>query len=482
MPPVPAGAPGPRVRSLVPHRLRRSLRLRVTVAFVLVTIVAVAAIALQVLPTLESTLAQQRLQSLAKDVGAAVRTAPDEGRPATARDGRRVVAAAAARTGADVALLAQRDGALVVVHRAGAGRSAPTGAESRLARRALGVGRTMRGTVDGDGLHGLVAHPLPTGAGGRRVLVVSGDLGDVRATVSLVRRRVLLGGVLGIVVAALTGAAFAVGLSTRLRRLEHGSREVAAGRFATRFDVDAPDELGSLARSLDTMQRQLGELDASRKHFIATASHELRTPLQSLSGFVELLQDEELDDDEREQFLDQLAAQVRRLTRLSYDLLDLSRLESGGLDLRPESTDLHALAERVAAEFLPIVEREGRRLTVRLVGDPVEQWCDPDRVAQVVRILVDNALKHTRRGDEVVVRVSRSGGSARIAVSDDGPGVAPEAVARLFQPFHGSGDGSGAGLGLAIARELAVRMRGSLEFEGGPDGYPPTTFVLELPV
>lgn len=483
MPPVPAGPPGALgrpARSLVPHRLRRSLRLRLIAAFVLVTVVAVGAIALQVLPSLESTLAQQRLQSLARDTAAAATAV--RGPAESARTERRLVAAIAARTGASVVLLERRGGVLVAVRRAAGAPGEPSAGEARIAGRALGAGRPMRALDGGgDGPRGRVAQPV-VGPGPLRVVVVSEDLADVRATVSLVRRRVLLGGVLGIVVAALTGAAFAVGLSTRLRRLEHGSREVAAGRFSTRFDVDAPDELGSLARSLDTMQRQLGELDASRKHFIATASHELRTPLQSLSGFVELLQDEELDDEEREQFLAQLSAQVARLTRLSYDLLDLSRLESGGLDLRPERTDLQVLATDVAEEFRPVVDREGRRLTVRLVGDPVEQWCDPERVAQIVRILVDNALKHTSAGDEVVVRVSRAHGAARIAVSDDGPGVAPEAIPRLFEPFHGSGDGSGAGLGLAIAHELAVRMRGSLAFEGGPDGYPPTTFVLELPV
>jgi signal transduction histidine kinase len=308
---------------------------------------------------------------------------------------------------------------------------------------------------------------------------VEEPLDDVTRTVGLVRRRVVLGGLLGILVAALTGAAFAVGLSNRLRRLEQGSREVAAGRFATRFDVDArEDELGSLARSLDTMQRQLRELDSSRKRFIATASHELRTPLQSLSGFVELLRDEELTEEEREAFLDRLAAQVERLTRLTFDLLDLSRLEAGGVELRPESTDLHDLAQRVAAEFAPVVEREGRALRVRLVGTSVEQWCDPDRVAQVVRVLVDNALKHSGARDAVEIRVSRSGGAARIAVTDHGPGIDPEELPHLFEPFHGTGDGSGAGLGLAIARELAHRMRGSLTVDARPGT---TTFTLELP-
>jgi signal transduction histidine kinase len=358
------------------------------------------------------------------------------------------------------------------------------GAAARAARVALVGRRDVRTLADADDrLRAVVAQRVtPTPGAATAVLVVGEDLGDVRATVDLVRRRAFLGGALGILVAALTGVGFAVGLSTRIRRLEHGSREVAAGRFATRFDVDRADELGSLARSLDTMQRQLKQLDSSRKRFIATASHELRTPLQSLSGFIELLRDEELDEEEREQFLAQLAIQVSRLTRLSYDLLDLSKLESGGLDLRPERTDLHALAQDVAEEFRPVVERQGRRLTVRLVGEPVEQWCDPERVAQVVRILVDNALKHSAGAEEVEVRVSRGGGAARIAVSDRGAGIAPEDLPRVFEPFHGTGDGSGAGLGLAIARELAHRMRGTLTVQARPPGESgTTTFTLELP-
>jgi signal transduction histidine kinase len=463
-------------------RLRWSLRRRLVAAFVAVTLVAIVAIALEVVPTLESSLAQGRLGALARDTGAAVDAAD-------ARSDRGLIAAVSARTGAAATLLApdaRRGGALAQRRPATDSGMAPPELGTvarRLGELARSARRTTRVTAgDGGDLRAVVAVPVPrTGpeVGRRGVVVVEERLDDVARTVSLVRRRVVLGGLLGILVAAITGTVFAVGLSTRLRRLEQGSRDVAAGRFATRFEVDArEDELGSLARSLDTMQRQLRELDSSRKRFIATASHELRTPLQSLSGFVELLQDEELDEQERDEFLGQLAVQVERLTRLTFDLLDLSRLEAGGVELRPEDTDLQELAQRVAAEFRPVVELQGRALRVRLVGSSVQQWCDPDRVAQIVRVLVDNALKHSDSDDAVEIRVARSGGAARIAVTDHGPGIAPEELPHLFEPFHGTGDGSGAGLGLAIARELAHRMRGSLTVDARPGT---TTFTLELP-
>ena len=119
------------------------------------------------------------------------------------------------------------------------------------------------------------------------------------------------------------------------------------------------------------MQRQLAQLDAARKRFIATASHELRTPIFSLGGFLELLEDEELDEETRAQFLSQLREQVDRLRTLATDLLDLSRLEAGSLELRPEPTDVGELARAVAAEFAPALR--GPRLAPRAAPRPARR-------------------------------------------------------------------------------------------------------------
>ena len=105
------------------------------------------------------------------------------------------------------------------------------------------------------------------------------------------------------------------------------------------------------------MQRQLARLDTARKQFIASASHELRTPIFSLGGFIELLEDEELDEETRAQFLAQLRGQVARMRKLATELLDLSRLESGALELRPEPTDVGQLAREIAGEFTPAGDR-----------------------------------------------------------------------------------------------------------------------------
>src|SRR5205807_1674841 len=169
-------------------------------------------------------------------------------------------------------------------------------------------------------------------------------------------------------------------LSRRVRRLERAVERVAAGEFEHPIRVDSTDELGQLGVAFNKMQRQLAQLESARKSFIAIASHELRTPIFSLGGFVELLEDEELDADTRRRFLDQVHDQVERLRKLSVDLLDLSRLESGSLELRPEEVDLCELTRSVSGEFEPALAQHDSHLELRLASRAIEAQCDPVRV------------------------------------------------------------------------------------------------------
>jgi signal transduction histidine kinase len=282
---------------------------------------------------------------------------------------------------------------------------------------------------------------------------------------------------------ALLGAALAAWvvasqLSGRLRGMERVARRVAAGDFSQRFAGGRSDELGRLARALNDMQGQLAELDSARRGFIATASHELRTPIFSLGGFLELIEDEDLDEETRRAFLAQVRAQTGRLQKLATDLLDLSRLEVGSLELRPEPVDVGTLARGVATEFAPALVAHDSRLELRVPPEPIRALCDPERVAQVLRILIDNALTHTPPGTPVIVSAARANGTLRLAVQDFGPGIRGDALPRVFEPFYTSDDAQGSGLGLTIARELAERMTGRLDVHSSPGT---TTFALNLP-
>jgi two-component system OmpR family sensor kinase len=167
------------------------------------------------------------------------------------------------------------------------------------------------------------------------------------------------------------------------------------------------------------------------------------------------------------------------MRKLATELLDLSRLESGALELRPEPTDLGQLAREVAGEFTPAAQRHDSVVVLDLAEEPIELDCDPERVAQVLRILLDNALVHTPAGTGVRVSADRRNGHVRLEVSDRGLGIKHQNMPHIFEPFFTSNEeAQGAGLGLAIARELAERMQGRLTVRSDPGA---TTFSLVLP-
>ncbi len=331
-----------------------------------------------------------------------------------------------------------------------------------------------RGTVDRDGQrYAEVAYPI-----NGSVVLLSAPLHDQLRTVAVVRRRVLIAGAVAFGFALLLGYAGAARLARRIRRLEVAAEQIAAGNFAEPVVDASTDELGQLARAFERMRLRLSQLDRARGEFIANASHELRTPLFSLGAFLELLDDDTLDEATREDFLAQMREQVDRLGRLATDLLDLSRLDAGRLAVGRDQVDLSELASEVASELEPRAVALGQTLE-RVVGGPVLAQGDSARIVQIGRILVENALLHAPAGSTVRVSTARDGGRATLTVADNGPGIPHDARQQVFERFYRL-DGtraSGSGLGLAIARELADLMGGRLELDV-QDGWTFFTLVL----
>jgi signal transduction histidine kinase len=316
------------------------------------------------------------------------------------------------------------------------------------------------------------------------IVFVRGSLTDVGGAVAAVRRAFEIGALVAILLTVLVAIPLAGRLVRRLQRLRQAALQLAIGGTVAGFPADrARDEVGDLARSFSIMQRRLRQQEEARRAFVATASHELRTPLASLEGMLELLADdlerEPPDLDDAVSLLDRARVQSRRLARLAADLLDLSRIDAE-VSLRSEPIELGELGRAVLAEFeLPSASRG---VGIVLVEDKQPAWAraDPGSVARIVRILVDNALRVAPQGSEIRVLV-RSGPEPFLVVSDQGPGVAQEERALIFERFkrgRETGGEAGFGLGLAIGRELAQRMGGSLVLTDS-DG-PGATFTLRL--
>jgi signal transduction histidine kinase len=481
-----AAATGVReLRPRGPGLLRRSLRNRLTLTFFAITFVAIAVLYLFVAPGLRSRLVNTRLTELA----IAARADSGQIRAVIGPGSRFPKPVVQARL--DAAALASGDRVtLLLVTRTPyglqlslEGDSTKLGAAAPLPSQvALTAARSsaLRSSTVHARTGTLAEAADPVSYGGRviDVIVYSSAVSDVVHSVAVVRRQILIAGAIALLLSLVLGYLVARALTLRVKRLERAAENVAAGDFEHPIKVDSPDELGQLARAFNQMQRQLAQLHSAREKFIATASHELRTPIFSLGGFVELLEDEDLDEETRRRFLDQVSEQVERLRKLSVDLLDLSRLESGALQLRPEGVDLAELTRSVSSEFEPALAQHDAHLELRLATRTIDAQCDPVRVAQIMRILIDNALTHTQPGTQILVTAGRTNGHIRLAVRDDGRGIEAQAMDRIFEPFYTGDDVQGSGLGLAIASELAERMAGRLTVQSEVGQ---TTFVLEIP-
>ena len=283
-----------------------------------------------------------------------------------------------------------------------------------MALRAL-LEERMVTEIDGDDL--LVAIPLYVKGKPTAMLVAERRLSEVSALVAQVRNRFLIAAVVGLALAVLLAVALS---STLLRRL--GRLRAVALRI-TDEGPDAPtphderrDEVGDLARALARMQEELRRQEAARRAFVSTASHELRTPLTMLQGTMELLEEDlragRLDEDDALRQVDTARQQLKRLSVLAGELLDLSRLDAA-VPLRSEPVELGELVRAVAAEFALRARERATAIDIALPEGACWGRGDPDAIARVVRILLDNALAYGPRGEPVRVETRDGGGGRR---------------------------------------------------------------------
>lgn len=474
----------------LPALLRNSVRNRLVLLFSAITVAALGFVYLYVVPQLSSSLTAERLERL--ELQASEQAGGLEEAARTTISGPRLAALVgrtASQADARLTVLGVREGAIRFVVADSQSDADAVGGSYTPAASAISSGQIRSGVATRDGeLVGETAIPVEAApgsagelpAGPAWVAVFSTPLDDVSDNVALIRRQMIIAGAIALV-AALLAAWFAAGAhAKRLRRLEDAAEQVAGGNFSVPIPIDSGDEVGQLAMSFDGMQRKLARLDSARREFIANASHELRTPIASLGGFVELLDEDDPDPEARAEFVRTMRGQIARLTKLTADLLDLSKLDSDAMRLKAGPIEVAEVAREAAAEFAALAEQRGAELVVAEQGGetPLAQ-ADLGRTMQIMRILVDNAIKHNPKGTKITITPQSTATEATISVSDDGPGIPAAAAERVFERFFTADSASGSGLGLAIARELALLMGGELRLSSRRGR---TTFTLELPL
>ncbi len=287
--------------------------------------------------------------------------------------------------------------------------------------------------------------------------------------------------------AVMLAAIVAVRVSRRVvhpvRLASDAARRVAEGLLATRLPVAERDEIGMMAHSFNEMAAALEERIARERRFVGDVSHELRTPLTTLRASADYLLEraEELPEAHR-RAVELLSADLDYLRRLVDDLLDISRLESGPINLSLERLNVGDLVREVVARRSRSADGKVR-VEVEGAGDDLTTLADKRRLERVVGNLVDNALTHGQL--PVTVRVASANGTIRLAVEDRGPGIGGRDLPRIFDRFYKADpsrprlDGRGSGLGLAIAQENARLHGGEIDVESIPGAG--ATFVFRLP-
>ena len=285
-------------------------------------------------------------------------------------------------------------------------------------------------------------------------------------------RPLIFGLIVGALLALAVSALVSRRLGKRLSGLEEAAVNLAGGEFGARAPVEGDDDVAELGRTFNYMASSLQQAQRRERDFLMSVGHDLRTPLTTIRGYAEALDAGVIDADDFPRVADVLHRQTDRLSRLVEDLMLLARLEAREFNLRPESVDLAAHIHEQAEEHRVRAEKLGVRFEAHI--QPVGSvFIDPDRVAQVVGNLVDNALRYTP--EQGAVRLTMTGTARQVVfeVADTGPGIDEDDLPRVFERLYVAQRyrpvrPEGSGLGLSIVKELVDAMRGSVEVTSRP--------------
>ncbi len=306
-----------------------------------------------------------------------------------------------------------------------------------------------------------------------------------RAFLTNVQRTLLFTGILAVLVGTVVAIVISRTATAPLQRLVAAARAIGHGDFDRRVPEEGPEEIAEVARAFNEMARRLKQAEETERQMLADIAHELRTPLSVLQANLRAMLDGVYPLSQEE--VAALYDETRLLSRLVEDLRDLALVDMGRLPLRREPVDLSALLRNTASVFESLAAAEGVTLAQDVDPDLPPVVGDPDRLAQVLRNLLSNALRHTPQGGRITLRAyvpQDQPRVVRVEVSDTGEGIPPEALPHVFDRFWRADRSrarttGGSGLGLAIARALVEAHGGRMGVESQVGQG--TTFWFTLP-
>lgn len=263
--------------------------------------------------------------------------------------------------------------------------------------------------------------------------------------------------------------------------LTDATQQVAKGNFDIEVETYSEDEIGILAQNFNKMVRELRHMEILRKDFISNVSHEFKTPMASIQGFAKLLKDRDMDDEQYDEYVDIIIEETGRLSRLSSNLLKLSRLENQEI---PDMEDSFSLDEQLRRCILILSPKWDKKdIDFDLELDPISYCGNEELLQQVWLNILENAIKFTPEGGEIKVVSKIEEAFAKIIIRDTGIGMDELTVDRIFEQFY-QGDmshtGDGSGLGLPLAKRIVEIYEGSIDVSSKVGEG--TTFEIKLPI
>jgi two-component system, OmpR family, sensor kinase len=360
---------------------------------------------------------------------------------------------------------------------------------SIFSRRQMGA-RPLRGSYTGqDGktyiyaAFSLSASPRLRDLSGAEWLVLTISPSGTVSILSDIMRPMLVAGLVALILSIILAFFLARSVYRSVARVTQAASEMAAGKYGQEVPVEGPKEVRDLASSFNDMAKQVKGSQQTLRDFVADVSHELRTPLTSIKGFAQAIHDGTAQPGEA---VDKAAGIIeeesQRMIRLVNNLLELSKLESGQVEIKKEQVDLKEVIEQSSEIFTMRASEKGVFLVSDLEPLPPVTG-DIDRLEQVFANLLDNAIKHSSQGGTVTIRGRHTASeTVEISVIDTGPGISQEQLPHVFERFyHGEGQGerSGTGLGLAIARQIALSHGGDIRVSSRAGKG--SEFIVRLP-
>ena len=263
------------------------------------------------------------------------------------------------------------------------------------------------------------------------------------------------------------------------------AKQFAIGDFSYRVRVHGSDELAELGKAFNDMADSLDALESSRRSFVSNVSHELRTPMTSIGGFIDGILDGTIPAQKHEYYLNIVSGEIRRLSRLVVAMLNMSKIEAGELDLKPQRFDISEMIFRTMLGFEQLIDN--KHIEVRGL-DTLENnlvTADKDMINQVVYNLIDNAVKFTPEGGYIEVSSKSDIEKVIIKIRNSGKGIPSEELDKIFERFYKidksrSYDVKGAGMGLYIVKTIIELHGGQIVARSEPGEY--AEFIFQLPL